>query len=89
MRPIIMKGFASAWMLVLLSATCSPANGGSMPGPDSLYAGAIPKAVNLKPLEGIKFYPIKAHEPQYDGFLWLHGVGLAWHKDRLYASFWA
>jgi hypothetical protein len=47
----------------------------------------LPKAAEAKVLEGVEFRVIKANEPAKDGFVWLHGVGLGWHKDRLYASF--
>lgn len=34
-----------------------------------------------------EFHVIKKWEPEVDGYHWLHGVGLAWHKGKLYASF--
>ncbi|QHI68532.1 DNRLRE domain-containing protein [Tichowtungia aerotolerans] len=48
---------------------------------------SVPKAADLKPVDGVAFRAIKAYEPQNDGYEWLHGVGLAWHKGQLYASF--
>lgn len=45
------------------------------------------KAAELPVLDGVEFHVIKAHEPEKDGYIWLHGVGLGWHKDKLYASF--
>ncbi len=47
----------------------------------------VPKAAELRELKGVKFHVIKACEPEKDGYKWLHGVALAWHKGRLYASF--
>lgn len=48
----------------------------------------LPKAAELNSIPGIRFSVIKAHEPERDGgYGFLHGVGLAWHKDKLYASF--
>jgi len=47
----------------------------------------VPKAAELNELNGVKFYVIKAIEPAKDGNKWLHGVALAWHKGKLYASF--
>lgn len=47
----------------------------------------VPKAVELGELNGVRFHTIKAHEPEQDGYIWLHGVGLGWHKGKLYASF--
>jgi hypothetical protein len=41
----------------------------------------------LADLPGTQFYQIKAHEPERDGgYQFLHGVALAWHNGRLYAS---
>jgi hypothetical protein len=50
-------------------------------------AAKLPKVLEAKILEGVEFRVIKANEPAKDGFVWLHGVGLGWHKDKLYASF--
>jgi hypothetical protein len=47
----------------------------------------LPKAAELPVLDGVAFHVIKANEPEKDGYIWLHGVGLGWHKGKLYASF--
>jgi hypothetical protein len=47
----------------------------------------VPKSADLGALKGVRFHVIKAHEPEKDGYKWLHGVALAWHKGKLYASF--
>jgi hypothetical protein len=47
----------------------------------------LPEAAELPMLKGIEFHVIKKYEPEVDGYHWLHGVGLAWHKGKLYASF--
>lgn len=47
----------------------------------------LPKAAELPVLDGVEFQIIKANEPEKDGYIWLHGVGLGWHKGKLYASF--
>ena len=47
----------------------------------------LPKAAELPRLTGVDFYVIKPYEFDKDGFRFLHGVALAWHKGRLYASF--
>jgi hypothetical protein len=47
----------------------------------------VPKNAELNKLKGVQFHVIKAHEPGKDGYNWLHGVALAWHKGKLYASF--
>ena len=41
----------------------------------------------LEVLRDVQFHVIKKHEPDADGYHFLHGVGLVWHKDKLYASF--
>ncbi len=47
----------------------------------------LPKAADAPVLDGVTFQVIKANEPEKDGYIWLHGVGLAWHKGKLFASF--
>jgi hypothetical protein len=38
-------------------------------------------------LQDVSFSVIQLHQPEKDGYRWLHGVALAWHKARLFASF--
>jgi len=45
------------------------------------------KAADLPVLDGVEFHVIKANEPEKDDYIWLHGVGLGWHKEKLFASF--
>lgn len=47
----------------------------------------IPRSADLQPLAGLRFSVIKPYEFQKDGYRFLHGVALAWHKGRLFASF--
>lgn len=47
----------------------------------------LPKAAELPVVEGTRFSVIKPYEFQKDGYRFLHGVGLAFHKGKLYASF--
>ncbi len=47
----------------------------------------VPRSADLATLEGVEFHVIKRREPEVDGYNWLHGVALAWHKGRLFASF--
>ena len=47
----------------------------------------LPRAVDMPVIAGTRFAVIKPYEFNKDGYRFLHGVGLAWHKDRLYASF--
>ena len=49
--------------------------------------GELPKSAQLPILAGVAFHSSKAHEPDIDGYQWLHGVGLLWHHGKLYASF--
>ncbi|MBM4155484.1 MAG: cycloinulo-oligosaccharide fructanotransferase [Lentisphaerae bacterium] len=49
--------------------------------------GALPRAADATALPGVRFRIIKPYEFGRDGYRFLHGVALAWHKGRLYASF--
>ena len=54
----------------------------------NLWSGTpVPRAAELERLEGVEFSVIKKHEPKADGYDWLHGVALCWHKGRLWASY--
>lgn len=56
--------------------------------PVTIWGGnPVPKSADLPAAAGVEFSVIKRHEPEQDGYPWLHGVGLAWHKGKLYASF--
>lgn len=56
--------------------------------PIQLWDGpALPKTAEAEVLKGVQFHVIKKWEPKVDGYRWLHGVGLAWHKGKLYASY--
>ncbi|MFN0079850.1 MAG: LamG-like jellyroll fold domain-containing protein [Prosthecobacter sp.] len=47
----------------------------------------LPKAADLPQVKGAKFYVLKKPRPDEDGSNFTLGVGLAWHKDKLYASY--
>ena len=47
----------------------------------------LPKASEIQVLEDAEIHVIKRWEPDVDGYRWLHGVALAWHKGKLFASF--
>ena len=47
----------------------------------------LPSAAEIPVLENVEFRVIKPYEFASDGYRFLHGVALAWHGDRLYASF--
>ena len=49
--------------------------------------GTYPARAQLARAAGVRYSTIKAHEPEKDGFEWLHGVGLGWHGNRLYATY--
>lgn len=58
------------------------------PQPVRLWSGAdLPTGSQAEVLRDVEFRVIKKYEPDVDGYGFLHGVALAWHKDRLYASF--
>lgn len=50
-------------------------------------ATPLPKAADLPRLAGVEFSVIKPYAFDKDGYRFLHGVALAWHRGRLYASF--
>lgn len=50
-------------------------------------AVAVPAAADLPPVLGVRLHVIKPYEFDRDGYRFLHGVALAWHHGRLYASF--
>ena len=53
-----------------------------------LWRGSIlPKTSEAEVLKGVQFHIIKKHEPEVDGYGFLHGVAVAWHNGKLYASF--
>jgi hypothetical protein len=56
--------------------------------PVELWSGiAVPKSTEIPVLKGTEFSVIKPYEFDKDGYRFLHGVALAWHRGRLYASF--
>ena len=47
----------------------------------------MPMSGQCAPLEGVRFHVVKKREPKVDGYNWLHGAAVCWHKGKLYASF--
>lgn len=47
----------------------------------------LPKAAELPQVQGVAFHVIKNQRPDVDQCLFTLGVGLAWHKEKLYASY--
>jgi hypothetical protein len=49
--------------------------------------GELPKTADIPMLDGVEFSVIQPYQPEVDGGNWVLGVALAWHKNRLYASY--
>ena len=47
----------------------------------------VPSTAELPQLAKVQFHVIKPYEFQRDGYRFLHGVALAWHRGTLFASF--
>jgi hypothetical protein len=47
----------------------------------------LPKSSEIPLLKGVEFYVIKPYDYMNDSYRFLHGVALAWHKEKLYCSF--
>lgn len=47
----------------------------------------VPKAAELPQVKDAEFYVIKQQRPDNDGCNFTLGVGLVWHKEKLYASY--
>lgn len=59
-----------------------------VPDPVALWKGsAIPETADIPVIKGVRFSVIKPYEFEKDGYRFLHGVGLAFHHGKLYASF--
>ncbi len=58
------------------------------PQPFSLWdeTQALPVAADIPTLQGVTFHVIKKWDRKRDGYTFLHGVSLAWHQGKLYAS---
>ena len=59
-----------------------------LPEPFQLWSGGrLPATSKVTLLKGVEFSVIKKFERNVDGYGFLHGVALAWHHGKLYASF--
>jgi hypothetical protein len=59
-----------------------------IPEPVKIWdGGPVPNSAEIPVLPGVEFHVIKPYEFPKDGYRFLHGVALAWHQGRLYASF--
>jgi hypothetical protein len=57
------------------------------PAPLWSATAPLPTAADAPVLQGVAFHVIRPFDSETDGYRWLHGVALAWHEDKLYASF--
>ncbi len=58
------------------------------PEPVALWSGKqVPNSGEIERLKNVDFHVIKRYEPDVDGYGFLHGVAVAWHRGKLYASF--
>ena len=78
--------FASAMFLICLTPLLS-AQEPITEEPYRLWSGDLPTSKKAVVLNDVQFYVIKKYEQEVDGYGFLHGVALAWHNDKLYASF--
>ncbi len=76
---------------VMLSATAWANVGRQLPADERFVlwdpAQPVPAAADCTPLEGVQFAVVKPHEPQRDGYHWLHGAAVSWHRDELLVTF--
>ncbi len=77
----------ACWLLLYLATFVIPA--ASLNAQDSLWnsTATVPVAAEVPDIKGVEFHVIKPRQPETDGFNWLHGVALAWHGEKLFASF--
>jgi hypothetical protein len=75
--------------LTLLALVLAPLAKMPAADPIALWSNAqpMPKTADLTTLPGVEFRIIKPYEFNKDGYRFLHGVALGFHKGRLYASF--
>lgn len=76
--------------VLLLAAVATFISGCSSPRhPSDAWdaEGPVPAAADQPRLKGVRFQVIKPYEFSLDGYRFLHGVALASHQGRLYASF--
>ena len=78
-RPILLIAAVAA----LISGCASPRH----PSDAWDAEGPVPAAADQPRLKGVRFQVIKPYEFSLDGYRFLHGVALASHQGRLYASF--
>ena len=72
-------------IFTLFSAVVTPSALAEVPFWDESVP--VPATSEIEAIEGARFHVIQPHAPEVDGFPWLHGVALASHKGKFYASF--
>lgn len=88
-----MKSFGIRRIAIAASALVAPVTAThKVPEPRepfALWDESVPlsPADELPEIPGASFHVIKKWDKPADGYTFLHGVGLAWHKGKLYASF--
>ncbi len=50
-------------------------------------AGPLPRSAELEQVRGVQFHVIKRERPDVDDCMFTLGVGLAWHRGLLFASY--
>ncbi|MDG2385108.1 MAG: exo-alpha-sialidase [Pirellulaceae bacterium] len=94
-RPLVPSELAAAYRAVSTSHEVPTSFGRTIevmePAIDGISlwgdSNAVPKVAELAGVEGTEFFVIKPYEFHRDGYRFLHGVALAWHQGKLYASF--
>ncbi len=76
----------SVFLLGLVGVALVPGVGAAEPFPLLEKSVELPNAADLPELEQVDFHVIKKWDKPTDGYTFLHGVGLAFHKGKLYAS---
>ncbi len=69
----------------LLGTSTSPDN--HIVEPNLWKGREMPGESGIPLLDGVAFHLIKPYDFAEDGYRFLHGVAVAWHKGRLFASF--
>ena len=77
------------YFLLILAGVMWPKAVGAADEVPSLWADdvPVPTAADLEDVPGVTFHVIKRRVPDDDGYNWLHGVALARHRGKLWASF--
>ena len=77
------------WLVIVGVVIAGDVFAGGVGAPPPLWDPTVrlPRAEELLSIADVEFHVIQPHVPEKDGFDWLHGVALAWHRQRLYATF--